>query len=120
MGAPDKCKLNVSPNGEGFAENTHLSVFLIIMKGEYDASLTWPFHKKGTFKLIDQQEKANDREDIVMSFVSDPTHESFERPVTEENIGMGFDKFVSHKELQERRFTVDDAIFIQFQVTSPE
>ena len=90
------------------------------MKGEYDASLTWPFHKKGTFKLIDQQEKGNDREDIVMSFVSDPTHESFERPVTEENIGMGFDKFVSHKELQERRFTVDDAIFIQFQVTSPE
>ena len=41
-----KCKLNVSPNGDSSAKNTHLSVYLIIMKGEHDASLTWPFHKK--------------------------------------------------------------------------
>ena len=32
------------------------------MKGEYDAMLTWPFHKKVTMTLIDQQEKAKDRE----------------------------------------------------------
>ena len=115
-----KFKLSINPNGDYSGKNTHLSVHLIIMKGEYDAMLTWPFHKKVTFTLIDQQEKANDREDIVMSFVSDPKHKSFGRPVTEDNIGMGFDKFVSHKELKERRFTVDDAIFIQFQVTSPE
>ena len=115
-----KCKLNVSPNGEDFAENTHLSVYLIIMKGEYDASLTWPFHKKVTFTLIDQQENANDRKNIVMSFTSDSKCRNFERPVTEENIGMGFGIFVSHEELQKRRYIVDDAIFIQFHITSPE
>ena len=115
-----KCKLNVTPNGQGFAENTHLTVFLIIMKGEYDASLTWPFHKKVTFTLIDQKENANDRKNIVRSFTSDSKRKSFERPVKEENVGWGLDKFVSHKELQKRCYTVDDAIFIQVHITSPE
>ena len=115
-----KCKLNVSPNGQGFAENTHLTVFLIIMKGEYDASLTWPFHKKVTFTLIDQKENANDRKNIVRSFTSDSKRKSFERPVKEQNVGWGLDKFVSHKELQKRCYTVDDAIFIQVHITSPE
>ena len=115
-----KCKLNVSPNGDGSAKNTHLSVFLIIMKGEYDASLTWPFHKKVTFTLIDQQENANDRKNIVKSFTSDSRRRNFERPVKEENCGWGHAKFVSHEELQKRRYIVDDAIFIQFHITSTE
>ena len=90
------------------------------MKGEFDAILTWPFHKKVTFTLIDQQENANDRENIVESFISDPKRRNFERPVKEENFGWGLAKFVSHEELQERRYIVDDAIFIQFHITSPE
>ena len=35
-----KCKINIRPNGLDSGENTHLSVYLIIMKGEYDATLT--------------------------------------------------------------------------------
>ena len=110
-----KCKLNVGPN-----DDTHFSVFLIIMKGEYDASLTWPFHKKVTFTLIDQQENANDRKNIVWSFTSDPKRRSFERPVKEQNVGWGLSEFVSHEKLQKSRYIVDDAIFIQVQITLPE
>ena len=115
-----KFKLSIYPNGLGLGKNSYLSAYLIIMKGEYDAMLTWPFHKKVKFTLIDQQEKANDRKDVFMSFTPDPKRKSCERPVKEENIGVGLSTFVSHKNLQERRFIVEDAIFVQFQITSPE
>ena len=114
-----KCKLSLNPNGSGSGKNTHLSIFLIIMKGEYDASLKWPFYKEVTFTLVDQQENANDKDNFVHSFsTSTPKSKSFKRPVTEENIGWGNPKFISHKELQERRYIVDDTIFIQFSITS--
>ena len=115
-----KCKLQLYSNGNGVGKNTHLSIFFVIIKGEYDAMLTWPFQKKVTFTLVDQQENANDRENIVKSFTSDSKRRNFERPVKEENIGRGLAKFVSHEELQKRRYIVDDAIFIQFHITSPE
>ena len=114
-----KCKLSLNPNGSGSGKNTHLSVYLIIMKGEYDASLEWPFCKKVTFTLVDQQENANDRENIVHSFTSDTKLQNFKRPATKENTGRGIPKYISHNELQERRYILDDTIFIQFSITSP-
>ena len=115
-----KCKLNVAPNGVGRGENTHLSIYLKIMKGEYDAILTWPIDKKVTFTLIDQQENANDRKNIVRCFATSNVPELFKRPVKDENAGQGFHQFVSQKNLQERRYIVDDTIFIQVHITSPE
>ena len=115
-----KFKLSMCPNGDGSWENTHLSAFLTIMKGEYDATLTWPFDKKFTFTLIDQQENEYNRENIVMSLTSDPKLRNFARPVKEENIGRGFFNFISHEKLQKRRYIVDDTIFVQVHFTSVE
>ena len=36
-------KGRIKSNGEGSGRNTHLSIFIVVMKGEYDAILTWPF-----------------------------------------------------------------------------
>lgn len=33
-------------NGDGTGKRTHLSLFIVIMKGEYDALLPWPFRNK--------------------------------------------------------------------------
>ena len=115
-----KYKIELHPNGLYCAENTHLSVFLAIMKGEYDATLTWPFDKKYTFTLIDQQENEHNRENIVKSITSDPKLSNFARPVKEQNIGWGFYDFVSHEELQKRRYIVDDTIFVQVHFTKVE
>ena len=39
-------------NGDGIGENTHLSLFFVIMKGEYDPLLGWPFdHKVGKCRI---------------------------------------------------------------------
>ena len=115
-----KCKISINPNGSGSGENTHLSVYLVIMKGEYDVTLTWPFNKNTTFTLIDQQENEHNRENIVKSITLDPKPSSFARPVKNENSGWGFPKFVSHEELQKRRYVVDDTIFFQVHITSVE
>ena len=44
------------PNGDSDGKNTHLSVYVSLLKGKYDAILPWPFSKTVTFALIDQQE----------------------------------------------------------------
>ena len=115
-----KARLCLSPNGQGAAKNTHTSVFFIIMKGEFDAILPWPFVSEITFTLIDQQEDTTQRENVVRSFKSDPTLMSFAKPVGDENMGRGVVTFVSHEKLQTRRYIVDNTIFFQVKVEVPQ
>ena len=84
-----KLKIRINLNGLSVGENTHLSVYLIIMKGEYDATLTWPFDKKYTLTLFDQHENEHDRENIVFSIIPDPKGSIFQRPVKEDSRGLG-------------------------------
>ena len=54
-----KLKVRISPNDQ---RTNQLSVFIIVMKGEYDAILPWPFTKKVKFTLIDQQADLDERD----------------------------------------------------------
>lgn len=114
-----KLKLSVNPNGDGSGKNTHLSAFVIVMRGEYDGMLAWPFHQKVTFTLVDQQDNVEQRENIVMHFRANTKLENFARPVSDENPGRGYARFVSHDKLKSRRFIVDDTLFIQVDVGPP-
>ena len=55
--------------GDGIGKGTHLSLFFVVMRGEFDNILQWPFTHKVTFKLINQAEGMN----IVDTFQPDPT-----------------------------------------------
>ena len=114
-----KLKLSINPNGDGSGKNTHLSAFLIIMKGEYDGMLAWPFHQKVIFVLVDQQDNLEERDNVVMHFRANTKLENFARPVSEENPGRGYARFVSHDKLKSRRYIVDDTLFIQVAVSPP-
>ena len=115
-----KFRLELHPNSKSSGKGIHLSIYFVIMKGERDAVLPWPFHKNVTFTLIDRQEHPSDRENRVMSFTADPTKEYFGRPVTFKNRGWGFADFVPHTKLRERRYLVDDTICIQVKVEPPQ
>lgn len=41
-----KLCLRLYLNGDGTGKRTHLSLFIVIMRGEYDALLSWPFRNK--------------------------------------------------------------------------
>ena len=95
-----------------------ISVDFVIMKGEHDSILPWPFRRKVVVTLVDQQEDLNDRENIVRSIIPDPTKAEKwnKRPVTDENTGKCFERPVSNYYLRRRRFIVDDTIFLQITV----
>jgi len=76
--------------GDGNARRTHISLFFLLMKGEYDGILKWPFHYKVTFCLLDQT--GNNRH-IIDSFYPDVKSNSFQRPKDAANIASGIPKF---------------------------
>lgn len=102
----------VYPNGDGMGKGTHLSLFFVIMKGEYDALLPWPFRQKVTFKLQDQDRQ----QDVTDTFRPDPNSSSFKRPTSNMNIASGCPLFVSQQVLQSRSYVKDDTLFIKIVV----
>ncbi len=41
-------------NGNGSGEGTHMSVYIKLLPGDYDALLQWPFAHTVSFTLYDQ------------------------------------------------------------------
>ena len=116
-----KLMMQLHPNGVGVGLNSHLSVYIVVTKGEYDAILPWGFSKRVQFTLIDQQDNSNLRQNAVMEFTADPNNVAFKKPVDREiRPGYGSPEFVSHNDLRKRRFLVDDTLFIKVQVDSPQ
>lgn len=99
-------------NGDGMGKGTHLSLFFVIMKGDYDNLLTWPFRQKVSFYLMDQQ---GHRDNITDSFRPDPASSSFQKPRNEMNIASGCPMFASLHIVrgQGQKYLRDDAIFIK-------
>jgi len=111
-----KLKVRVCPNGDSCGNGTHLSVYLGVMKGEYDATLPWPFKEKARFILIDQQEDPVERGNVVKRLSLGDYLENSARPVVEQNKSKGFCEFISHEKLHSRRYLVNDTLFLQVEV----
>lgn len=112
-----KLRLSIVPFGDGRGKNTHLSVFIIVMKGDYDAILSWPFKKEVKFTLIDQQEDPVRRQNVIRKLTADiELKGNYDRPIRGENKGRGFPEFISHDKLYSRRYIVDDTLFLQVEV----
>ena len=79
-----KFKVDICPNGLRDSKNTHLSAFIVVMKGEYDAIFRWPFNEKVKLTLIDQQDDPHQRENVTSETVG-KNIPNFARPETEEN-----------------------------------
>uniref|UniRef100_A0A8D0GZF2 MATH domain-containing protein n=1 Tax=Sphenodon punctatus TaxID=8508 RepID=A0A8D0GZF2_SPHPU len=90
-----KVRLKLFLTGDGAGARTHLSLFLVIMKGEYDFQLKWPFRHKVTFTLLDQ---ANGHH-FSTSF-HPVESSSFQRPVSEANVASGIPQFFPLSQLQ--------------------
>jgi len=100
------------PNGDGNGKGTHMSIFFVIMKGEYDALLPWPFNQKVHFRLLDQDKI----HDVLDAFRPDPNCASFKMPTSDMNAASGCPTFVSHSELRQGGFVRDDTMFIKVTV----
>ena len=84
-------------NGDGAGKGTHISFFFVIMQGDYDDILPWPFRQKVTLTLLDQK---NQRRHLSDTFRPDPTSTSFQKPTTPMNVASGCPLFVPHTTLE--------------------
>ena len=103
-------------NGNGMGRGTHISVFFVVMRGQYDAILRWPFRQKVTFMLLDQ----DNIEHVIDEFRPDPNNPSFQRPRREANIASGFPLFCSLTQLSRRAYVHEDTMFLRVSVSDVE
>lgn len=104
-------------NGDGMGKGTHLSLFFVVMRGEYDALLPWPFRQKVTLMLMDQGPAHKHLGD---AFKPDPNSSSFRRPTGEMNIASGCPLFVAQTVLENGTYIKDDTIFIKVTVDTSD
>uniref|UniRef100_A0A914D429 Uncharacterized protein n=1 Tax=Acrobeloides nanus TaxID=290746 RepID=A0A914D429_9BILA len=109
-----KLILSASLYGDGPVRGQQLSIFISIMRGEFDALLPWPFVHKVTFTLMDQNPNFDDRKHIA--YVIKP-HSSFEnkpfldRPISERNASFGAQKFCELEVAE--KYVKDDVMYIK-------
>jgi TNF receptor-associated factor 2/TNF receptor-associated factor 3 len=96
-------------NGDGLGEGQYLSLSFVIMKGEYDALLLWPFDGKVSLMLIDQDRNKH----IVQTFKPNSSSSSFTRPKTDMNVASGCPQFASLEVLSNKSYVKDDILFIK-------
>ena len=103
-------------NGDGVGRGTHLSLFFVVMRGEFDALLRWPFRQKVTMMLLDQ----DNVEHVIDAFRPDPSSSSFQRPRRESNIASGCPLFCSLSELNTHGYVRDDTMFLKIIVDTAD
>ena len=101
-------------NGDGIGRGTHLSFFFVLMRGEYDGLLPWPFQQKVTLCLLDQNQ-SNPRP-VIETFRPDPASSSFQRPTSEMNVASGCPLFIPLSSLIGSTYCKDDTMFLKITV----
>ena len=96
-------------NGNGVGRGTHMSVFFVAMRGQYDALLRWPFRGRVTFMLLDQDNVNH----VISAFCANPNSCSFQRPRRETNIAIGYPQFCSLVQLNNHAYVKDNSMFLK-------
>lgn len=100
-------------NGDGEGKGTHVSLFLVLMKGEHDSILPWPFTQKVTLGLIHQKDPNLTKKE---AFLPEKSSSSFQKPQQEFNVAIGFPKFVPQSYISDSGFCLDDCFFVKAKV----
>ncbi len=104
-----KVCLRLYMDGDGSGKGTHLSFFLTVMKGDNDHLLQWPFEKKVTVILVNQ----NYGPDIAQAFVPSYNSSSFQKPQSDMNIASGCPTLAPLSVLNNPSYAKDDTMFIK-------
>ena len=104
-----KLCLRLYMDGDGCGKGSHLSFFLTVMRGEFDALLPWPFKQTVSLILLDQDRQ----KDIIQSFRPEPSSASFQRPRMEMNVASGCPNFAPLSVLNNTSYVKEDTMFLK-------
>ena len=123
-----KLKVFAYPRSVFLSQDPYLSIGIVLMEGEYDDMLPWPFSKKITFTIIDQNEDLKERQNYTGYLC--PSKQQFPGQVREifsERPGgnkMALEvmlwPLISYKVLKTRQYIVNDTLFLQVDVGPDE
>ena len=106
-----KMCLRVYTNGNGDGKGTHLSVYIHLMKGEYDGNLKWPFRGTITVTLLNQLQPNNHH--LCAITYDKNTSEVYNARVKEGTSGgWGSHKFIPHTVLY--HITQQNIIYLKY------
>jgi hypothetical protein len=114
-----KLRAMLYPNESRDEYAGHMSIFIQIVRGEYDALLPWPFAREITFTLVDQKTTLRNRKNVKVTIDSEDmldNPECFKRPTTDSNDEYGNPTFVSHKKLMSKSYIRENSIFLLVEV----
>ena len=100
-----KLMVQVWPNGVGTYKGTHMSVFLVVMRGEYDDQLKWPFTGEVTVRLLNRSKSGGSTQntghrDTTICFDNSTPLCSRRKPEGCNSLpAWGYLGFISHSEL---------------------
>ena len=103
-------------NGNDTGQGTHISLYFVIMRGENDATLRWPFRQKFTFIMFDQDNVKH----VIKAFTPDSNSSAFQRPGGRANIGIGCPRFCSLTELNNHAYVRDDTMLLKIIVDTTD
>ena len=108
-----KLQVQLDEAPSGFAG--YMGVYLGLMKSDRDGTLPWPFTKRSTFVLVDQQDELSQRQNIEKVFTP-RGEEEFKRPTQREYASRGDPQFVKHSTLRTRQYIRNHAVYIKILV----
>ena len=111
--------IRVDPNGDGDGKGTHVSVFIYLMKGQFDDHLKWPFRGEITIQIVNQDGDHDHVEKTIP--YNDKTPDANAGRVTDNKVrasGWGKHKFLAHTDLgynaaRKTQYLKDDIIIVR-------
>ena len=93
-------------------EHNYVGLYLHIMKGEWDEALKWPIKYKFRQAIVSQLDASNSYicNVEIPEKILEEVPGCFIKPNTERNGGIGSDKFISHGDLLQEKYSKDDEI----------
>ncbi|CAF4299962.1 unnamed protein product [Rotaria sp. Silwood2] len=110
-----KICLRLFLNGDAKARGTHMSLYFVLMRGNYDYILHWPFQFKIIFTLLNHLSSNNNHTNFLWP---DTKSNSFQCPRSDMNIAYGISKFfpLDLFKQNESHYVKNNKMFIKIEV----
>ena len=113
-----KLCLRVNANGDGDGKGLFISLFVYVMKGEYDECLSWPFYGELTLQVLNWKEDKGHLEKTLPLDESVPIEYNGRQLKYSRGKGWGYQKFtaidkLSHNVSANTQFLKDDRICLR-------
>ena len=102
-----KMCVRVDANGHGQGKHTHTSIYIHLMKGEFDDQLKWPFRGEVTVKLVNQKQDRGHHDGTVSCTDDTPGSRVTEGERSKD--GWGASNFITYADLQ-AKYLMNDCL----------